>query len=41
MNYMEELGYLAYNFDLISDHLRIEKFGSFTVSHANILFKHQ
>lgn len=39
--YMKSLDYLAYNFDLINNNLKIERLGSFTVNHANILFKHK
>ena len=38
-NYMATIGYIAYNFDLVDGNLKIETLGSFSVEHANVLFK--
>lgn len=38
-DYMKNLGYNAYNFDLLESELKIDTLGSFPVGHANILFQ--
>ncbi|PAW94997.1 hypothetical protein CKK33_16420 [Mucilaginibacter sp. MD40] len=38
-DYMKNLGYNAYNFDLLEGELKIDTLGSFPVGHANILFQ--